>query len=284
MRIVDRSIALKKLQQEELEILIEFSKFCERHGLTWFLDSGTALGAARHKGFIPWDDDIDVGMPRSDYDKFLQFTEFSGGICSGYSVHTFSNTTNYAAMFAKIYKEGTVFATKETIEAGCRQGIFIDVFPYDEMPDDQAYAEKIASQAHKWQVISYLYHTSELNPVHAGILGKVEKLMFWIMHRGLSLFFTRKKILANYGKIVAQSGDSNRWIAYAYPVLPGFDGEVLFPPKDCEFCCHTFPGPRKMEEYLSASYGDWRTLPDPADRKTHLPVKLVFSDGSEYVK
>lgn len=253
MRIVDRSIALKKLQQEELEILIEFSKFCERHDLTWFLDSGTALGAARHKGFIPWDDDIDVGMPRSDYDKFLQFTEFSGGICSGYSVHTFSNTTNYAAMFAKIYKEGTVFATKETIEAGCRQGIFIDVFPYDEMPDDQAYAEKIASQAHKWQVISYLYHTSELNPVHAGILGKVEKLMFWIMHRGLSLFFTRKKILANYGKIVAQSGDSNRWIAYAYPVLPGFDGEVLSPLRTVNFAAIPFQVREK-----------WRSIYPPA--------------------
>lgn len=283
MRSIDGSAALRKLQQEELEILVEFSRFCERYGLTWFLDSGTALGAARHKGFIPWDDDIDVGMPRSDYEKFLRLTESDMEISPGYTVHTFRNTPNYAAMFAKIYKDGTVFATKETIGAGCEQGIFIDIFPYDFLSTDLSIAKKVASRAHRWQVVSYLYHTSELSVFSSGLLGHLERICFLVAHRAIRLCLSREKILLNYENAIKRA-DGGRFIAYAYPVLPGFDEEVLFPTADCEFCGHIFPGPHEIERYLTISYGDWSQLPDPADRKTHLPVKLVFSDGSNYEK
>lgn len=283
MRSIDESTALRKLQQEELEILVEFSRFCERYDLTWFLDSGTALGAARHKGFIPWDDDIDVGMPRSDYEKLLRLTESGMEISPGYTVHTFRNTPNYAAMFAKIYKDGTVFATKETIGAGCKQGIFIDVFPYDSMSADLSIAKKVASRAHRWQVVSYLYHTSEFSASSSGLLRSLERICFLVAHRVIRLFLSREKILLNYEKTIKQA-DGERFIAYAYPVLPGFDKEVLFPTVDCEFCGHIFPGPREIERYLTISYGNWSQLPDPANRKTHLPVKLVFSDGSGYEK
>lgn len=99
------------------------------------MDSGTVLGAKRHGGFIPWDDDIDVGMLRTDYDRFIRLSQ--SGFIEGYSVHTPDNTEGFAGMFAKIYKDGTSFDTEETLYAGLKQGIFIDIFPYDYLPADQ---------------------------------------------------------------------------------------------------------------------------------------------------
>lgn len=118
--------ALRRLQETELEILKAFASFCDEHDLEWFIDSGTVLGALRHGGFIPWDDDIDVGMLREDYDRFLRLA--SQSFVEGYSVHTPDNTEGFAGMFAKVYKDGTLFETRETRDAGLKQGIFIDIF------------------------------------------------------------------------------------------------------------------------------------------------------------
>lgn len=95
--------ALKKLQDIELDILIMLKDFCLQHDISWFLDGGTVLGAARHKGFIPWDDDIDIGMLREDYDRFVSLAKTE--LPSGYSLHDWSNTPGYSAMFAKVYKD-----------------------------------------------------------------------------------------------------------------------------------------------------------------------------------
>lgn len=75
---MDKDAALKKLQAEELDILLVVRDFCEKHQIEWVIDSGTALGAARHKGFIPWDDDIDISMPRCEYERFVRLAKEGG--------------------------------------------------------------------------------------------------------------------------------------------------------------------------------------------------------------
>ena len=162
--------ALKKLQETELDILLVIAAFCEERGIEWFMDSGTALGAMRHGGFIPWDDDIDIGMMRGDYERFIELAQ--DGLPAGYSLQTFDNNETFAGLFAKVYKEGTAFHTKETIEAGCDQGIFVDVFPYDVLAADAGQRARQLKTARTWQSASYLYHAKTITVPHKGFDGR----------------------------------------------------------------------------------------------------------------
>lgn len=103
--------ALTQLKAVELSILNAVGFLCDKFGIKWWLDGGTCLGAMRHKGFIPWDDDIDIGMMRSDYDRFCSIA--STELPDGYSFHDSRNSSGYAAMFCKVYKDGTRFENQE---------------------------------------------------------------------------------------------------------------------------------------------------------------------------
>ena len=122
---------LKRIQQMELEILKAFASFCEKHSLHYELMGGTLLGAIRHNGFIPWDDDIDVSMPRPDYEKFLEFTKT--GFTDNYKVLSLKYTFDYIYPYVKIIDCRTIM-----FENGLKNkyniGLYIDVFPIDGYP------------------------------------------------------------------------------------------------------------------------------------------------------
>lgn len=123
--MMSKAHALLKLQNIELDILRVIAAFCSSHNIRWWLDGGTCLGAMCHRWFIPWDDDIDIRMMRSDYDRFCSLAE--GGLPDGYSLHTSRNATGYAAVFAKVYRDGTRFENQENREASSSMG-FLSTF------------------------------------------------------------------------------------------------------------------------------------------------------------
>ncbi|WP_273382297.1 LicD family protein [Enorma phocaeensis] len=271
--------ALKKLQGVELDILKAFASFCDENNLTWFLDSGSVLGAIRHKGFIPWDDDIDVGMLRKDYDRFLdlagkQFVE-------GYSVHTADNTQGFAGMFAKIYKDGTLFDTAETLDAGLRQGIFIDVFPYDYLASSKITQLRQRFGAKIWQSISYLMHSSHIVVPHKGILGAIEVRLCRCAHFAAKKLFSSEMVTRRFLTAVrCDSNASSRLLPFAWPNIEGIPETTLVPVSHVEFEGLLFPCPAKAIEYLEQMYGDWKVIPTPEDQKTHMPLLIVFDDGT----
>ena len=281
---MDETTALKRLQDEELDILKVFSDFCSKNGIVWFLDSGTALGAKRHKGFIPWDDDIDVGMLREDYDKFVKLAKED--FPQGYSYHDCLNTDGYASMFGKIYKNNTSFVTAETMDARCNQGIFIDIFPFDYLYTDETKRKKQLSQATFWKNVSYLYHSGVINVPHKGALGVAESALCKVAHKIIRGCFSPSTYIKKFERnIPTQSnGDLSHDVACLASISYITQDNVLLPPSYLEFEGEMYPVPNRIEEYLQEHYGDWWVIPEEKDRKTHLPLRIKFSDGAIFEK
>jgi lipopolysaccharide cholinephosphotransferase len=128
---------INELQEVQLEIALEVKHICDKLGLQYFLIGGTLLGAVRHKGFIPWDDDFDIGMPRKDYDKFILYC--SKKLNAKYYLHCHETDPEYWLNYAKIRRNGTLFDEKSIRKIDTHKGIFIDIFPLDNVisPDSR---------------------------------------------------------------------------------------------------------------------------------------------------
>lgn len=279
---MNKDEALKKLQLNELEILKTIAALCDEHGIAWFIDAGTLLGAARHQGFIPWDDDIDIAMLRSDFDRFIEVAR--GHLPDGYSLHTFGNTPGFAGMFAKVYRDGTVFATRETQEAGCDQGIFVDIFPYDFLEPDERIEAKQRRTAKLWQSASYLWHSKTIVVPHGGRLGRIEAVGCRAVHYLVKGIFSREGIKRRFDRAIVRRElhPDDVVLELAWPNVQGYRVGDLLPVSTLSFEGIDLPVPREWERYLVQMYGDWKKLPEPESRRTHLPLLLRFPDGTSW--
>ena len=135
---------MNALQEKQLNILKYFIKVCEKHNLQYFLVGGSTLGAIRHKGFIPWDDDIDVGMPRKDYDKFVELqSEFEG---TPYFIQTFKTDPCYIYNYGKLRDSSTTFIENTFKQHRINHGVWIDIFPIDGFSKEMMPREKLAKK------------------------------------------------------------------------------------------------------------------------------------------
>ena len=120
---------MNDLQKRQLEILKAFIRVCDKYHLKYFLVGGSALGAVRHKGFIPWDDDIDVGMPREDYDKYVTLQhEYEG---TPFFIQTWKSDPHYIYNYGKLRDSSTTFIENMYTNHRINHGVWIDIFPID---------------------------------------------------------------------------------------------------------------------------------------------------------
>lgn len=156
---------MNPLQQKQLDILKAFIRVCDKHNLEYFLVYGTALGAIRHKGFIPWDDDIDVGMPRADYEKYIQLqSEYEG---TPYFIQTFKSDPCYIYNYAKLRDSSTTFLENAFKNHRINQGVFIDVFPVDGMSREEGDREKIGKKnKFIWRQVYFSYLPALRRKIH----------------------------------------------------------------------------------------------------------------------
>jgi lipopolysaccharide cholinephosphotransferase len=272
---------LAKLHSLELEILDAIAAICESHNIAWFLDSGTALGAVRHKGFIPWDDDIDIGMLRDDYNRFLEIAPTS--LPEQFVLHK-PGEPGMAGMFAKVCKLGMKFWTQETIDANFDQGVFVDIFPYDVVFENISKRKRQYRQARKLTRLSYLYHSGNISVPGNGVLGKIESTLCRIAHPLVKSLFSRETIFERFRSTeqMAANEASNLYAPLAYPYFEPIKLEDILPPNYVTFQGRTYPTFHNTSKYLVSLYGEtWNQLPPKDQRKTHAPLVLEFGDSIE---
>lgn len=142
---------LHKLHNEELNILKLVVRFCDENHIQYFLTAGSLLGAVRHKGFIPWDDDLDISMPRDDYERFLSIAANKLDKCL--YLHCNNTDTEYWLPFAKVRMNDTEFVEPTIEKIQTHKGIFIDIFPLDNAKKQKGFFQYLQAKTAKAQEV-----------------------------------------------------------------------------------------------------------------------------------
>ena len=246
----------KKIWLYELEMFDIFAGICERHGFTYYLGGGSLLGAARHEGFIPWDDDFDVGMPRADYEEFLKVAKDE--IPAPFLLQTHETEPGYLSCHAKLrHPDTTGIRYREWPDRHeyC-QGIFFDIFPYDNIPDG-----KLRRKVHRFreQFLRKLLNNGPLYSRQRTSLFR--KLAHWFS-MFVNLFFPVEKVYQAHEKICQKynSVETEYWgpVSALYYNEKTYYKRADFP-NEKELFFETIPAkvPGNYDSVLSSQYGDW---------------------------
>ena len=266
------SINIKEMRRLQIDLLREFDCFCKKEGYKYFLSGGTLLGAIRHQGFIPWDDDIDVMMPRPDYEKFIK----------NYSSSTYGvRIGKYGkgnSLYANLVDERTII---DNPDLKTDIGLYIDIFPIDGFPDSTllqyvyCYFKELLIYSQEGSKMKF-NPSQRYNDTNAGIfqwkkhLRSFVKFLFIIVFR----FFNTKKIAqicdkvaqwfnyekSNYTGVVLTEAHHNFGVAEIMKRSVFDDSvEVNFETLKC-------PAPIGYDAYLSSLYGDYM-IPPPIDKQ-----------------
>ena len=192
----------KQLWAVELDILEEFKRICKKHNLTYFAIGGTLLGAVRHKGYIPWDDDIDVGMLSEDYVRFCEIAKEE--LAHPYCFQHFSTQEGFGLGYSRIRNSNTTACTKWEYRARAFSeqyncGVFIDLFPLHTVPDDERDWKKQKKHARKYEIALAGFDTGRGPRPHG-----IHEMLFCLRN---VLMWRFMRIFMNYHQIAQKAFD-----------------------------------------------------------------------------
>ena len=250
---------IRELQEIELDILVYIDKVCREHGLKYFLAYGTLLGAIRHKGFIPWDDDIDILMPREDYEEFCTLLSHEKG---RYRLLEWKRNKGYIYAFAKVVDTKTCLKEKAVVLKS-RLGVYVDVFPYDGWKGKKQVARAdFLGRIHNWKIRGFKSMRHNENR-----WKNIPRYFLWILLKALSQKNLLRLTERNARSLA--SAKPNRYGAFCC----GADTEkCVFQREDVEKCIeapfegHLFYIPEGYDHLLKNTYGDYMQLP-PEDQR-----------------
>lgn len=268
---------LKRIQREELEIVKEFVRICDKYHIDYFGVFGTTIGAIRHQGFIPWDDDMDFGMLRKDYEKFIKVAPKEFG--DRYALAGPDCGHRYYNFVSKIYKKGTWFVTNYN-HGNFEMGINIDIFVYDNLAEEEKEQKK---QMKKATLLRYMYMSKNVNFYKNSVFktgNLIPRLIsgaayyIWKILPISNEFLCRKwkkNAIQFEGKtqVVTQFNDSGIWESRIAL-------EDLYPLIEVPFEDFSIKVPYAYDKVLREMYGDYMQLPPDEKRQNHYPYILKF--------
>lgn len=248
---------LRDIQMVALDILKEVDRVCKKNNIKYFLEAGSALGVARYSGFIPCDDDIDIGMFREDYDKFQKIAETE--LNTGYIMQRIQPGRDYPYPYMQVVKDNTCFVRLEFKKARMHHGIHIDIAPFDHVPEDKEMREKQIDTIRKYtslirkKLIPEPYESK--NPVKSFIVNSPYYMLKFVP---LKLLINRQhKEFTRFKNMDCRYvGD----LCTHYKKDLYFDKSIFYPVKKGNFENTYFPVPNDIDRYLTIMYDEYKML------------------------
>lgn len=262
-----KELSLQELKEIELEILKAFHSFCVENNIRYFLSNGTLLGAIRYKKFIPWDDDVDVLVPREDYNRLLSLFQDN----ERYRLFAFEKNSEYRFPYAKLCDMMTK-KIEYSYDNGIELGVDMDIFPLDAWDNNLEKAKqevKYIGNNMFYLSLTKLKKPDSLHPVKRFVKGIVMK---FCKIRG-SKYYIQKIIQAsvNHGNKRSAYLGNKAWCVYGErDIIPA---EVFADTVEVEFEGLKFPAPVDYDRYLTCLYGDYLPEPPKEKQKTHHSFK-----------
>ena len=250
------------LQFRMLELVLEIDEICKKHNITYYLTGGSVLGAVRHKGFIPWDDDVDIMMTRDAFNRFCEVCKTE--MRDDREIITMINTPCHTKITIKYMNKNTsqFFRSQVLDYTGC--GISLDIMILDPLPADPEAKEKHIAE---WVVYNEL-----LTPFFM-VNERLWKYVDLYRHYEAEIKRVgREKVMADlYHRLFeAEPAESNQYLYRWGQALLIYDHDLMGTPRYMDFCGYSLPCPEKTVDFLRATYGDnWIYLPDEQNRETH---------------
>ena len=268
------SYDLRRLQLMQLRILKEFVKVCQKKGFRFYIMNGTCLGAIRHRGFIPWDDDIDVGMYAEDFDKFIHCGKDFG---SEFFLQTIESDPEFKTMIARVRLNGTTILEKDFLNADIHHGVFIDVYPLFGYPEDPFQAQLLS-----WESLLYRMLLMEEAPHNH---GKAAKIIGSLACRLIPRRIQKDLVRSIHRKLRSENSDT-KYVAFLY----GMDVHLLHTikykrswfgePEMVPFEDILLPAPTDWDSYLKLRYNDYMKLPPKEKQNSYHSFEFVDLDHS----
>jgi len=262
----------KKIWAVLLDLLLKFDEVCKKYGLKYYLTDGTLLGAVRHKGFIPWDDDIDVSMPRDDYERLQTLaSEFS----FPYFLQTPYTDKNYFYSFVKIRNSNTTGLSKAFRYQGFNDGLVLDVFPLDEVNPEQGETiyERIRQLAvgnSAYMKLSNPNYSEEEMAEIRKIANKNPLQAYDEIHRLATMFNGSNQTYISHWVTTIEPYNRRLWPKCLFADILNFVFEGF-----------AFPGPIGYDEYLKICYGDYMRFP-PVEKRGVQHDNAIFDPDKPY--
>lgn len=280
-----KELSIDDMKSIELNILKDVANFCDENNIRYYLCGGTLLGAVRHQGFIPWDDDMDIAMPRPDYEKFLKTYNHQN---QRYEVNGIENNHSWHFTFARVEDKCTVLYEKTLKKKYWKRHVFVDVFPLDGIPDDPKDENRFMREQDLLGIITnasaFGFHSSrhysdskKANVSLRNFCRTVLKYFAILLFSGVNTQKVIRRVNQNskkyeYGKTKSVGITVSVWNRhFEQSSTASFAQRTKFKFEDGEFW-----GPKGYDEYLTKTYGDYMTPPPQKNQVTHHSFKAYL--------